>query len=191
MSTCSGCNNVTNVYYYPSNARVANGRKLNATSFIPIASLSFGSTTTEESLTFSLEREFDSFHIAIEVENSCFTLKRLRVSYKFCSMETAGLVIYPNTPIGASAVVSSASCKANAIVSPNAFLRIVCNTNGTYSGSPNCSCVSGYFSMGGICKGKNADRAVAFYIVLMNKSMYALNKYYYDGNDIHQRTQKF
>ena len=162
MSTCSGCNSVVNVYYYPSNARVANGVKLNATNFIPVGRLSFGSASTEESLTFSLERQFDGFYIAIVEENTCFTLRRLRVSYPFCFSEAAGLVVYPNTPIGPGSVITFASCKANAIVSLNTSLGIVCKRDGRFFGSPQCSCVSGYYSTGGTCKGENTDLAVPF-----------------------------
>ena len=152
--TCSRCSNAIKVYYYPSNGPIANEAQLNTVNYFLIESVVFGTMAEEVSLTFSLGTQFDRFYIGIVEENSCFTLRRLRVSYSFCSMETGGLVIYPNTTIGASAVSTSASCKANAIVSPGASLLITCNTNGIYSGSPSCACVSGYFSTGEACAGE-------------------------------------
>ena len=47
-NTCSGCNNIVNVYYYPSNAQITKDVKLNTTNFIPIDTLSFGSRATEK-----------------------------------------------------------------------------------------------------------------------------------------------
>ena len=62
--------------------------------------------------------------------------------------------MYPNTPVGASDVTTSASCEANAAVNPGASLSITCNTDGTYSGSPNCSCAGGYLLTGETCTGE-------------------------------------
>ena len=153
-SSCMGCSNTVKVYYYPSNGPITSGEQLNSANYILIDSPSFGATSQTKSLTFSLASQFDRFYIAIVEENSCFTLRRLRVSYAVCPMETVGLVVYPNTPIGASAVTGSASCKPNAAVSVGGSLSFTCDTDGTFSGSPSCSCVSGHFQSGESCYGE-------------------------------------
>ena len=146
--------NAIKVYYYPSDGAITSGEQLNANNYNLIGSPSFGAATQKKSLTFSLGGQYDRFYIAIVEDNSCFTLRRLQVSYSQCLTETVGLVVYPNTPIGTGAVTISASCKANAEGSPSSSLSITCNTNGTYSGSPSCSCKGGYFSSGEACFGE-------------------------------------
>ena len=151
-SSCSGCNsNAVKVYYYPSHGPIASGAQLNANNYNMIDIASFGVSTQEKSVSFSLGGQYDKFYIAIVAENTCFTLRRLLVSYEVCLMKKQGLVIYPDTPIGSSSVMTNGSCKANADVSLGGSLSITCNTDGTFSGSPSCSCVGGHFQSGEAC----------------------------------------
>ena len=150
--SCSGCkSNAVKVYYYPSDGPIANGAQLNMNNYDMINSVSFGVSTQEKSVTFSLGGEYDRFYIAIVAENVCFTLRKLLVSYKVCPTETVGLVVYPDTPIGSSSVMTNGSCKANAAAIWGDSLTITCNTDGTFSGSPSCSCVGGHFQSGEAC----------------------------------------
>ena len=48
--------------------------------------------------------------------------------------------MYPETPTGTSAVSVTHQCIANAEVNGGGLM---CNTDGSWSGSPSCSCVSG------------------------------------------------
>ena len=154
-SSCDGCNsNAVKVYYYPNNGPFASGAQLNTDNYILIGNASFGATVEKQSLSFSLGSQYDRFYIAMVAEDTCFTFDRLLVSYKVCLMEMVALVIYPETPIGASGVSTSASCAANATLSLGSSLSITCGTNGSYSGSPTCSCVDGYFLAGETCNGK-------------------------------------
>ena len=59
--------------------------------------------------------------------------------------------MYPDTPISSSATLVLATCKDNAIGSS---LNVTCNTDGTFSGSPNCSCAGGHFESGESCYGE-------------------------------------
>ena len=65
-----------------------------------------------------------------------------------CPSRTEGLVIYPETPTGTSAVSVTYQCMANAEV------RLMCNTDGSWSGSPSCSCIPGHILDGGNCRGE-------------------------------------
>ena len=150
-SMCSGCTDPISVYYYPSNGPIAMGEQLKADNYVLIGVASFGSMSTWKSLNFSLGSEYDRFYIAIVAENTCFTLEKLLVSYKVCDTDPVGLVIYPDTPVGSRAVNTSASCVANADVSPGSSLNITCSTDGTYAGSPSCSCEDGYVQVGANC----------------------------------------
>ena len=152
-SSCSDCGNVVKLYYYPSNGPIASGDHLDTGNYILIGSAAFNIFDTH-TLTFSLGSQYDRFHIAILEENSCFNLKRLQVSYRICPTETTGLIIYPDTPIGASAETVAASCTDGADVSPGSSLSVTCNTDGTFSGSPSCSCSGGYFLSGESCHRK-------------------------------------
>ena len=150
-SSCSSCtSNVVKVYYYPSDGAITSNAQLNTKNYNMIGSVSFGVSTQEKSVTFSLGGQYDRFYIAIVAENICFTLRRLLVSYEVCPTETVGLVIYPDTPIGTNAD-SSAKCKANAGVVPGGNLNITCNADRTFSGTPSCSCLGGSFQSGEAC----------------------------------------
>ena len=59
---------------------------------------------------------------------------------------------YPLTPAGNSAVSVTHQCKANAEVSGGG---LVCHTDGSWSGSPSCSCVPGHILNRGNCEGNN------------------------------------
>ena len=118
--------------YYPSDGQIANGAQLIADNYNFIASLCFGLSTEEKSVTFSLGGQYDRFYIAIVAKNTHFTLKRLLVSYEVCPTKTEGLVVYPDTPIGANAATVSAKCKANADVVPGGSLRITCKEMGLF-----------------------------------------------------------
>ena len=142
------------VYYYPSDGAIARGARLDTSNYIPIGNVSFGVRSTREVVTFFLDSRFDRFYIAFVEEDSCFVLRRLRVWYSFCPTATDGLVVYPKTPVGDRALTALASCKANATVSPGSSLSITCNTNGTYSNSPDCSCIGGHIESGEACYGE-------------------------------------
>ena len=178
-SSCSGCGNAVKVYYYPNDGPIASGAQLITSNYNLIGSPSFGVTTTKKTLTFSLGGQYDRFYIAVVEENSCFTLRKLNVLYKVCPTEKVGLVVYPNTPIGSSAVTTSASCKANAAVSPGSSLSITCNTDGTFSGSPSCYCKGGHFQLGETCYGEIIHYQFASYkpYACANVYMYIKSNY--------------
>ena len=156
------CDYGLHIYYYPSNGPVANGAQLNTSNYIYAGEMVTSTALTLTShVTFSLSSQFDRFYIAIEAKKICIEMFHVKVSYKLCPKKNVGLVVYPSTPIGASAANTSASCKANAIVSPNTSLSIVCKTNGAFSGSPECLCAGGYFSTGKACYGENSEHAVS------------------------------
>ena len=67
-----------------------------------------------------------------------------------CPSRTEGLVIYPETPTGTSAVSVTHQCTANADVNG---VGLMCNTDGSWSGSPSCSCAPGHILNGGNCQG--------------------------------------
>ena len=140
------------VHYYPSNGPIASNAQLNTDNYNLIGSLSFGASTSKQSVTFSLGSQFDRFYIAIAVEDTCFYLRGLQVSFKACQSDPVGLVIYPDTPVGTSAATVSAKCKDNAIVSLGSSPSITCNTDGTFSGFPSCSCDGGHFESGESCQ---------------------------------------
>ena len=155
------CKYGLHIYYYPSNGPVASGAQLNTANYIHAATMSGFKFPRYKSVTFYLGSQFDRFYIAIVAERVCIAKDHIQVSYRYCTKKKAGLVVYPRTPIGANAVNTSASCKANAVVSPNTSLSVVCNTNGKFSGSPQCLCEGGYFSTGKTCYGENSEHAVA------------------------------
>ena len=152
-SSCSSCNsNAVKVYYYPSVGPIASGAQLIADNYNFVDSVLFGMNTKEKSVTFALGGEYDRFYIAIVAENTCpINLRRLLVSYEVCPTKTVGLVVYPGTPIGSSSVMTNSSCKNNADVSLDGSLSITCNANGTFSGSPSCSCIGGHIQSGEAC----------------------------------------
>ena len=141
------------VHYYPSNGPIASNAQLNSDNYEFIGSLFFNASVYDEkSLSFTLGSHFDRFYVAIEINYTCFTLRGLKVSFNVCQKDPEGLVVFPFTPIGSSAATVSAKCTYNAIVSPGSSLTITCNTNGTYSGSPSCSCEGGHFESGQSCQ---------------------------------------
>ena len=144
------------VHHFPSNRPITNNAQLNTANYNFIKSLSFTPSSEEKSAYFFLGSQYDRFYIAIEVEKTCFTLRGLKVSYNVCRSDPEGLVVYPDTPVGTSALTVSAKCKDNAIVSPGSSLSITCNTDGMYSGSPSCSCGGGHFESGDSCQRKIA-----------------------------------
>ena len=68
-----------------------------------------------------------------------------------CPSRTEGLVTYPETPTGTSAVSVTHQCVANADRVSGGGL--MCNTDGSWSGSPSCSCVAGHILNGRNCQG--------------------------------------
>ena len=144
------------VHYFPSNGPITTNAQLNTANYYLIESLSFTPSSEEKSATFALGSEYDRFYIAIKVENTCFILRRLKVSYNVCHSDPEGLVVFPDTPIGTSAATVSAKCTDNAMVSPGSSLTITCNTDGTFFGSPSCSCDGGHFESGESCHRETA-----------------------------------
>ena len=139
------------VHYFPSNGAITNNAQLNPANYERIKTLSYTPSSEEKIVYFSLGSQYDRFYIAIEVDNTCFKLRGLKVSYNVCRSDPEGLVVYPDTPISTSATTTDAKCKDNAIVSPGSSLSITCNPDGTYSGSPSCSCGGGHFESGQSC----------------------------------------
>ena len=139
------------VYYFPSDGAITNNAQLNPANYEPIKTLSYTLSSEEKFVYFSLGSQYDRFYIAIEVDNTCFKLRGLKVSYNVCRSDPEGLVVYPDTPVGSSATTTSARCKDNAMVSSGSSLSVTCNTDGTYSGTPSCSCDGGHFESGASC----------------------------------------
>ena len=152
-SSCSGCSssNAVKLYYYPCNGPILNGSQLIVDNYNFITNYSFSVSGQEIAVTFPLGGEYDGLYIAFVAENACFTLRKLRVSYRVCLTKTVGLVVYPETPIGHGGVTSLASCKANAGVSQGGSLSFICYPIGTFSGSPSCSCLGGHIQSGEAC----------------------------------------
>ena len=151
------CSTSIKVYYYPSSGAISGGRAVNTLTddFQLIDTVSFSYSSVTKSLAFSLGSEFDRFYIAIRQQNSCFTLRKLQVSYKVCPSSVVARVIYPQTPIGENPVPVMASCATGAVISPGSSMDITCNKDGTYSGNPSCSCDGGYFDYNGQCYGES------------------------------------
>ena len=72
--------------------------------------------------------------------------------------------MYPETPTGTSAVSVTHQCIANAEVSGGGLM---CNTDGSWSGSPSCSCVSGHILDGGNCQGSIIQSYCTFNLALL------------------------
>ena len=147
-------NDAIEVHYYPSNGPIESGAQLNASNYVPIGNVSFDTRSSREVVTFFLDSQFDRFYVAIVEENSCFTLRRLRVWYSLCPAASDGLVVYPATPVGESAIDVLYSCKDNSVID-GPSLTVTCNPNGTYSGFPICACIGGYIESGEACHGED------------------------------------
>ena len=157
------------VHYFPSDGPITTNAQLNTANYIFFKSVPYTPSSEEKTVTFNLASQYDRFYIAIEVENTCFTLRDLHVSYNnVCRSDPKGLVVYPDTPIGNSTTTTSAKCTDSAIVSSGSSLTITCNTDGTFSAVPSCFCGSGQFESGGNCHREIIVHDVCIYVAILD-----------------------
>ena len=142
------------LYYYPSASEPSSSSKQNTANYIHIGDVTTTNTDEQiESFSFNLGSQFGGFYLAFRDQDSCASVNRVQV-YRdsICPQRTEGLVRYPETPTGTTAVSVTHQCAANAHVSGGGLM---CNPDGSWSGSPSCSCVSGYRVVATTCQGTN------------------------------------
>ena len=143
--------NLIRLHYFPRGSIPAAGRIIGTNNYIHIGDVDTSANSLQTStFTFNLASQYSGFYLGFQDQDSCGTVERVQVYRTICPSHTEGLVIYPETPTGTSAVSVTHQCIANAEVSGGGLM---CNTDGSWSGSPSCSCVSGYILNGGNCQG--------------------------------------
>ena len=139
------------LYYYPSASEPSSSSKQNTANYIHIGDVTATNGAEQtESLSFNLGSQFGGFFLAFRDQDSCAGISRVKVYRGTCPQRTEGLVIYPETPAGTVAVSVTHQCAANANVSGSGLM---CNPDGSWSGSPSCSCVPGYRAVTTTCQG--------------------------------------
>ena len=144
------------VYYYPSDGPVATNEQLDTDNYVEFGSTQLTLASETYSFSFGLGETYDRFYVAVVDDGYCVRLRRLVVFYTVCiTGGTDPQVVYPVVPVGVTDVPATASCAETFQLSPGSSLSITCNTNGMFSGSPDCStCIGGYFMLNGGCFGK-------------------------------------
>ena len=140
----------------PSDGPVATNEQLNTANYVEFGATQLTLASETYSYSFGLDEMYDRFYVAVVDDGYCVTLRRLAVFYSVCiTGETDPQVVYPVVPVGVTEVLATASCAETFQLSPGSSLSITCNTNGMFSGSPDCStCIGGYFMRNGGCFGK-------------------------------------
>ena len=141
------------LYYYPSASEPSTSSKQNTSNYMHIGDVV--STNGDErttSFVFGLDSHSTGFYLAFQDQDSCASINRVQVyrENRVCPQRKEGLVTYPETPTSAIAVSVAHQCADNAVVSGGV---LVCNPDGTWSGSPLCSCAPGYRLDQSTCKG--------------------------------------
>ena len=135
------------LHYYPS-ASSSSG----TANYIHIGDVNTNTNILQSStFTFNLGSQYGGFYLGFQDQDSCSTIERVQVYRTICPSRTEGLVTYPETPTGTSAVSVTHQCVANADRVSGGGL--MCNTDGSWSGSPSCSCVAGHILNGRNCQG--------------------------------------
>ena len=135
------------VHYSPS-ASASSSAQSTASGYMSLGTVS----TTSETLSFNLGPQYGGFYLGFRDQDSCSSMNRLMVYRGTCPSRSEGLVVYPETPTGTSAVSVRHQCVANtAEVTED---QLMCSTSGTWSGSPVCQCKPGHRLVGGnSCQG--------------------------------------
>ena len=106
--------------------------------------------TSPVSSSFVLSEGQNGFYIAIQDPGACVIIRRLVVYRKRCPTRQVGLVLYPETPAPLTHVSVEANCVSNAA---GTGLTLMCNSEGVWSGTPQCQCNPGYRTEGSSCTG--------------------------------------
>ena len=142
--------NLFRLHFYPSASNP--GSSSGISNYIHIGNVDPSTNSLQTStFTFNLASQYSGFYLGFQDQDSCGTVERVQVYRTICPSRTEGLVMYPETPTGTSVVSVTHQCIANAEVSGGGLM---CNTDGSWSGSPSCSCVSGHILDGGNCQGE-------------------------------------
>ena len=146
------CNpRIFGLHYYPSASEPSPSSKNNTANYIHIGDVTATNGNEQiESFSFNLGSQFGGFYLAFRDQDSCAGVNRVQVYRGTCPQRTEGLVTYPETPAGTAAVPVTHQCVANANVSGSGLM---CNPDGSWSGSPSCSCVPGYRAVTTTCEG--------------------------------------
>ena len=104
--------------------------------------------------TFDLSEGDNGFYIALQDTGTCVTVSRVFVYRKRCAGRQEGLVIYPEAPAPLTDVSVEAMCVPNATATGPNSLALTCNSEGEWSGTPQCQCKAGYHRDGNHCIGE-------------------------------------
>ena len=139
------------LYYYPSATQPSSSSKRNTDNYMHIGDVVTNTRTQQtKSFSFNLGSQFRGFHLAFRDQDSCGAVQRVQVYRGTCPQRTEGLVRYPETPTGIAAVSVTHQCAANANINGRGLM---CNPDGSWSGSPSCSCVPGHTRNRDTCQG--------------------------------------
>ena len=137
------------VYYYPSVSDPGSSEGIHNYRHIGrITTTNKGLQTS--SFTFNLTSQYSGFYLGFRDQDSCGTIQRCQVYRDICPSRKEGMAIYPETPVGTSAVPVTHQCIENAEVSDEGLM---CHPDGSWSGLATCSCVAGHVLERGQCRG--------------------------------------
>ena len=142
-NTSRGCIGRFNIHNYKVDSPQSRStyRDTRRYSLIGTADTRFIRTT--ETFEFTLSASERGFYLAFRDEGTCGTINRVIVYRQRCPAQQIGLVVYPEIPSPASGTVEAeASCVENAHAVSD--LGLMCDSEGTWTGSPLCSCDAGY-----------------------------------------------
>ena len=129
------------INYYKTNSPQNQSNYQDTDKYTHLATLS--ASNTNFTSTFTLTPSEDGFYLAFQDEGTCIELVQVIVYQLRCPPQQVGLVSYPDTPSPLTGQVEvQGSCKDGA--HPEGSLTLMCNSDGTWSGSPACSCDVGY-----------------------------------------------
>ena len=138
-----GCVPRFNIQKYKTNSPQSQSNYQNSDIYSLIGTADTIFTRATDTFDFQLSSSERGFYLAFQDEGTCVTVSRVIVYRRRCPGQQIGLVVYPEIQSPASGrVEAEASCVENAYAESD--LGLMCDSEGTWTGSPVCSCDVGY-----------------------------------------------
>lgn len=153
LSSCSGaCKRTLEVHRFLSDSEELPDVNKATDTLIGEVSSKQSSGEGSTALSFTLAAEKNGFYLGVRSTGSCYMIYRIAAYCLRCPAKNDSLVLYPEVAAPASGEIQvDAACVDGATAVGS--LRLSCNSDGEWTGSPACTCDCGYIEDSSSCKG--------------------------------------